>query len=281
VAAGVSKEQRWRYPRLDFNDPHLRRIGTVVLFLTAVNALIFGISSLMAVEHMESVEFCGTTCHTLMEPEYTTYQQSPHSRVLCVECHIGPGASWFVRSKLDGLRQVWHTLRDTYDRPIESPILTLRPARETCEQCHWPEKHYGDKIHVFARFRTDEANTPRYTAMLLRTGGGSLDAGNHSGIHWWHINSDNQIRYVSDPSRQEIRWVELVTPAGEVRTYTRDGEDPPAAEFEAEAARRAAATNAAKEPEAAAAETDAVTTDPIAGSTAEPPDSPRSAQEGT
>jgi len=53
------------------------------------------------------------------------------------------------------------------------------------------------------------------------------------------------------------------------------------AEFEAEAARRAAATNAAKEPEAAAAETDAVTTDPIAGSTAEPPDSPRSAQEGT
>lgn len=235
VAAGVSKEQRWRYPRLDFNDPHLRRISTVVLLLTAVNALIFGITSLMAVEHMESVEFCGTTCHSLMQPEYTSYQESPHSRVACVECHIGPGASFFVRSKLDGLRQVWHTLRDTYDRPIHSPLLTLRPARETCEQCHWPEKHYGDKIHVFARFRSDEANTPSYTAMLLRTGGGSLDAGNHSGIHWWHINSDNQIRYVSDPTHQEMRWVELVTPDGEVRTYTRDGEDPPAAEFEAEA----------------------------------------------
>ncbi len=223
---GVSAEDRSRYPRLDFNDSRLRRLGTVVIGLTAVNALIFGITSLMAVEHLESVEFCGTTCHAVMEPEHASYQDSAHSRVACVECHIGPGASWFVRSKLDGLRQVWSTIRDTYERPISTPLHTLRPARETCEQCHWPAKHYGDKIRVFARYASDEANTPTYTAMLLKTGGGSLDLGRHGGIHWWH-SYDNQIRFISDEKRQDVSWVELTTTDGEVRVYTREDDEPP------------------------------------------------------
>lgn len=236
VAQGATDDELRRYPRLDFNSPHLRRLATIVLALTGVNAVIFGLTSFLAVEHMETPEFCGETCHSLMQPEYTAYQESPHSRVACVECHIGPGASWFVRSKVDGLRQVWKTVRDTYERPISTPLHTLRPARETCEQCHWPEKHYGDKIHVFARFATDEANSASYTAMLFKTGGGRLDLGRHGGIHWWHIYSDNRIRYVGDESREEISWVELTTPEGEVRIYTRDGEEvPPAAEIEARA----------------------------------------------
>ena len=49
--------------------------------------------------------------------------------------------------------------------------------------------------------------------MLLKTGGGSLDLGTHGGIHWWHIYSDNRIRYVAgDERREEIAWVELTTP---------------------------------------------------------------------
>ena len=214
------------YPRLDFNDPRLRRIATIVLALTAINMVILGSTSFLAVEHTDTVAFCGETCHSVMQPEYTAYSDSPHSRVACVRCHIGPGASWFVRSKLDGLRQVWHTAMNTYHRPISTPLRTLRPARETCEQCHWPNKHHGDKLRVFARFRSDEANTPTYTAMTLKTGGGSLDLGTHGGIHWWHIYSDNRIRYVAaDERREEIAWVELTTPDGEVRVYTRDGED--------------------------------------------------------
>ncbi len=227
VRRGVSEADRGRYPRLDFNDPRWRRLGIVVISLTAVNALIFGITSLMAVEHMESAEFCGTTCHNLMTPEYTSYQDSPHSRVACVECHIGPGASHFVRSKVDGLRQLWKTTRGTYERPVPTPVHNLRPASETCEHCHWPAKHYGDKIRTFARFDDDEANTPSYTVMVLPVGGGRRDLGRHGGIHWWHT-GDNRIRYLSDGQRQEISWVELTTPGGEVRVYTRDGEQPPA-----------------------------------------------------
>jgi nitrate/TMAO reductase-like tetraheme cytochrome c subunit len=231
VADGAAPEELDRYPRLNFNDPHLRRLALVVVGLTAINAVIFGTSSYLSVHAMETVAFCGTVCHTVMQPEYAAYQGSPHSRVNCVECHIGPGAPWFVRSKIDGLRQVWRTSLDTYDRPIETPIHNLRPARETCEQCHWPAKHHGDKLRIFARFETDEANTPSYSAMLLKTGGGSLDLGRHGGIHWWHIYSDNRIRYLAeDKQRQEIVWVELTTPDGEVRTYTRDGSEPPSAE---------------------------------------------------
>ncbi|NOZ95334.1 MAG: cytochrome C [Acidobacteria bacterium] len=237
IAEGTSEADMARYPRLDFNDPHLRRIGFTVLALTAFNAILLGSTSYLAVEEMDTVKFCGTTCHTVMQPEYTAYQESPHSRVRCVQCHIGPGASWFVRSKVDGLRQVWKTAWGTYDRPIETPIHNLRPARQTCEQCHWPIKHHGDKLKVFARFSEDEANTPSFTAMLIKTGGGSLDLGRHGGIHWWHIYSDNKIRYVaSDKRRQKIAWVELTMPSGEVRRYSRKGTKlPPLDQLEAKA----------------------------------------------
>lgn len=227
---GATEEEMTAFPRLDFNDPNMRRVWTIVILLTALNAVLLGAASFFAVEEMETVEFCGETCHTVMQPEFTAYQDSPHSRVACVDCHIGPGASWFVKSKLDGLRQVWHTAIGTYMHPITTPLHTLRPARETCEQCHWPNKHHGDKLRIFSRYGTDEENSPSYTAMLLRTGGGSLDIGRAGGIHWWHIYSDNRIRFVSDETREEITWVELTTPDGEVRTYTRDGDEAPSDE---------------------------------------------------
>ena len=231
AAAQLTEAELDAFPRLDFNDPHLRRIVMVFLGLTCLNAVIFGSASFIGVEYMESVEFCGTVCHTVMAPEYAAYQNSPHSRVNCVQCHIGPGASWFVKSKIDGMRQVIGTTLNTFSRPINSPIHNLRPAQDTCEQCHWPKKHHGDKLHVIVRHEADEANTPSYTALLLKTGGGELDQGRHGGIHWWHIYSDNRIRYIpADERRFGIKWVEMITPDGETRTYTREGEEVPSQE---------------------------------------------------
>ena len=86
-----------------------------------------------AVELMESVEFCGTTCHKVMSPEYTTYLRSPHARVRCTQCHIGPGADWFVQSKLSGSWQLVSVALNLYPRPIPTPVHNLRPSRETCE----------------------------------------------------------------------------------------------------------------------------------------------------
>jgi nitrate/TMAO reductase-like tetraheme cytochrome c subunit len=231
LSAHLSEAELDAYPKLDFNDPHLRRVVLAFIFLTCLNAVIFGSASFIGVEYMESVEFCGTVCHTVMAPEYAAYQNSPHSRVRCVQCHIGPGASWFVKSKIDGMRQVIATTLNTFSRPIGSPIHNLRPAQDTCEQCHWPSKHHGDKLHVVVRHETDEANTPSYTALLLKTGGGELDQGRHGGIHWWHIYADNRIRFLpSDERRLGVNWVEMTTADGEVRTYTREGEEAPSDE---------------------------------------------------
>ena len=102
-AAGTAEEP----PRLDLRDPRLRRAGAWFAGGTLLNVAILSIASYKGVEHMDSVDFCGQSCHTVMEPEYTTFLGSPHSRVGCSGCHIGEGASWFVRSKLSGTRQIF------------------------------------------------------------------------------------------------------------------------------------------------------------------------------
>jgi len=162
--SGASPDEVPAYPRIDFGDAHVRRVALLVASLTVVNAILLATSTATALNFMDSPKFCGTVCHKVMRPEYTAYQDSPHSRVKCVQCHIGPGASFAVRSKFDGLRQVWKVMLGSYARPIASPVHTLRPARDTCEGCHWPAKHYGDKLKVIGRFAEDErtrAASPR------------------------------------------------------------------------------------------------------------------------
>ncbi len=167
---------------------------------------------------MDSTQFCGQTCHTVMEPEFTAYQGSPHSHVSCVECHIGPGAGWFVRSKLSGVRQVFAVTFHTYSRPIHAPVKYLRPARETCEQCHWPQRFTGDKFVVKTTYKDDEKNTPQTTAMLLKVGGrtwlGSI------GIHGGHLDEGARIRYISiDDQRQVIPVVYYTDDKGKTIEY--------------------------------------------------------------
>jgi formate-dependent nitrite reductase cytochrome c552 subunit len=144
-----------------------------------------------------------------MAPEFTAYQNGPHARVACVQCHIGPGAPWFVHSKLSGTRQVFAVLLNTYPRPLPSPVKNLRPARETCEECHWPEKFTGDKIVTFHSIADDEANSETVTTMRLHVGGGSEKYGVASGIHW-HMDPATVITYwTPDPKRQTIPLVQV------------------------------------------------------------------------
>ena len=116
-------------PPLDFKNVRLRRLLVFIGVTTFANLVIASQTSYEAVNYMDSVTFCGKTCHTVMHPEFAAYQNSPHSRVECVKCHIGPGASWFVRSKLSGVGQVFAVTFNTYPRPIPTPVRNLRPAR--------------------------------------------------------------------------------------------------------------------------------------------------------
>ncbi len=206
------------YPAIDLRLPVVRHTLEWVAFATVANLLILGTASYRGVEYMDSANFCGTTCHTVMAPEYSTYQNSPHSRVECVECHIGPGAGWFVRSKVSGLRQVVAVTLHTYSRPIPSPVKYLRPARETCEQCHWPQRFTGDKLLVNTSYKDDEKNTPQTDVLLLKVGGRTWQG--PVGIHGHHLADGASIRYIStDPERQTIPVVDYTDEHGKTTEF--------------------------------------------------------------
>ena len=226
---GLLVLSRWRVRRaqrsgrpipwqLDLTNPtHRERLG-VFAFIALASMIILALSAYHGVHYMDSTSFCGEVCHVVMEPEFTAYQNSPHARVNCTDCHIGPGASWFVKSKLSGARQVLAVTLGTYPRPVPTPIANLRPARETCEQCHWPAKFHGDRMKVHLRYQEDEANTELKTALLLKVGGGSLESGFAEGIHW-HMNLANRIDYRADDKREKIYWIRVEDRDGHVREY--------------------------------------------------------------
>jgi hypothetical protein len=142
-----------------------------------------------------------------MEPEYTTYHGSSHERVACVECHVGSGASWYVKSKLSGLYQVYSVLANKFPTPIPTPIANLRPARETCEQCHWPEKFYDRKLKIKETFLADDSNTEEIIDLQLKTSSKMTAGGFEKGIHQ-HISTDVKIEYkTTSDNRQIIPWV--------------------------------------------------------------------------
>ena len=204
------------FPPLNWQNPDFRRLVLFIGATTFVNIIIGSQLSYSAVNYMDTVTFCGRTCHTVMEPEYVGHQNSPHARVACVDCHIGPGASWFVRSKLSGTSQVFHTLLDNYPRPIPSPVENLRPARETCEVCHWPRKFDADRLRVIRRYGDDAQNSLTYTVLMVKIGGGEGGVG----IHGMHVGPGVRVRYAySDQKRQTIPWVEYTDRRGHTTVY--------------------------------------------------------------
>jgi hypothetical protein len=211
------------YPVIDLRHRLLSRGLGLVAGLTVLNVTILSAASYQGVKYMDSTQFCGLTCHSVMAPEYSAYLDSPHSRVACAECHIGPGANWFVRSKLSGTRQVFAVSLKTYSRPIPSPVKHLRPARETCEHCHWPQQFHGDKVVVRTKYSEDEKNTPLSTVLVLKIGG---RAGNsRKGIHGRHLDTTERISYLTtDERRQVIPHVTYVDDSGSTVEYV--SEDP-------------------------------------------------------
>jgi hypothetical protein len=234
IPIGVWRERRRRkdrpagshWPTIDLSNPRHRAVSLTIAGLTLVNIVIVSLAAYSGVEYMDSTSFCGQVCHGVMAPEFAAFQDSPHSRLECVQCHIGAGASWFAKSKVSGVRQVFAVALNTYSRPIASPVRNLRPARETCEQCHWPEKFHGDKIKVIHAYADDEKNTDSTTTLQIHVGGGSDRLGMATGIHW-HMNVANQIEYIAtDDKRQVIPYVWLKDRFGNVREYTAEGVTP-------------------------------------------------------
>ncbi|MBI4179656.1 NapC/NirT family cytochrome c, partial [bacterium] len=204
---------------VDFSNPTHRR---TVLALTTGGILFLVLSSAglyHTYHYTESVSFCGEVCHKVMNPEFTAYQTSAHAHVKCASCHIGAGASYFAKSKLTGSYQIYSVLMEKYPKPIPTPVKNLRPAQETCEQCHWPQQFYSPKERTYSHFLSDEKNTPAPVRLMVNVGGGKPGRG-QTGIHL-HMNINHVIEYIaSDTARQTIAWVRSTNrTTGEVHEY--------------------------------------------------------------
>ena len=226
IKHAATAPDKWR---LDFSNPTQRRY--LVLFgcggLMFIMLSAFG--SYETYHYSESVQFCGEVCHRAMNPEFVAYQRGAHARVDCVDCHIGSGAKWFIKAKINGTHQLIAYTLNNYSRPIATPIKNLRPAQDICEKCHWPEKFHGSVDVSFSHFLIDRANTPYNVRLLLRvnTTAPGAPAG---GIHW-HVSQSAKVEYyTTDEKRQDIPWMRVTNKAdGTSRVYRTDsfkGEPP-------------------------------------------------------
>jgi len=214
---GVEKD----HLKLNLSNPKHRLFLIGFVMLTVVNMVILGVVGYEGYHFTDSPYFCGMVCHTVMAPEHTACQRSPHGRVSCVECHIDPGAEWFVRAKLSGLLQVYAVATNSFSRPVPVPVGALRPARDTCEVCHWPEKFYGKKVKEFVRFTNNDQITPEKTEIPLHIGGHNPATGSFEGIHR-HVSKDVEVKYLAaDEKRISIARVQVKRPDGSLDEYVK------------------------------------------------------------
>lgn len=239
IFLGASMQRRWAIKhaatmpdkwRLDFANPRLR--GRLILFGCGVIAfmMLSAFGSYQTYHYSESTQFCGQVCHQAMNPEFVTYQRGSHARVDCVECHVGSGAQWFIKAKINGTHQLIAYTLNNYKRPIDTPLENLRPAQDTCEKCHWPEKFHGNIDINYTHFLSNKKNTPYTVRMLMRVNARQLPS-SLGGIHW-HVNQNEKVEYfASDEKRQEIPWMRVTNKKdGTSRVYKVDGftgEPPP------------------------------------------------------
>ena len=199
----------------------VRRHLYFTVALTLVLVFVIGVASYSSFQYTSSSRFCGLFCHNVMQPQYKAYENSPHSRVSCVECHLGKDADWTERSRFTGIKQLLAVATDSYSRPITSPIEDLRPGRKTCEACHLPEKFHGSRLYTKERFLTDEKNTRVKTAILMKVGSGDIQGKIAYGIHW-HVSEAQQLLYRAvDKDRDVIVEVRQVEKGKKDVVYTR------------------------------------------------------------
>jgi len=228
VPLGVFLGKRRIRTRLESEvvDPRvaLRQFIVFLCVTGLVNVLIGTQLTYRAVAHMETKQFCGQTCH-VMHPEFAAQKNSAHARLACVDCHVGEGATGWVKAKAAGTRQLFEVGFNDVPRPIPPALESnmLVPAEQTCETCHWVEKPGAVRLRLIRKFGDDEANTPTDTVLMMLIGGSVMP-----GINGAHFGPGVEIRFAAaDNARQTIPWVEYRnTTSGESRTYLASGTKP-------------------------------------------------------
>ena len=205
-----------RLKRFFFPEPGAPRWVRVLPYaVLGVLTLLVLTAGAFAWDYTNSPGFCGTSCHT-MPPEYSAYLASPHARVDCVDCHIGKSfIATKITRKAGDMRHVLATAFHSYEYPINA--RQMRPARETCELCHNPEKFSDDSLKEIKYYDNDPNNTPHTIYLTLKTGGGSQRQGLGRGIHW-HI--ENPVYFLpTDELQQNIPYIKVQNADGTTMEY--------------------------------------------------------------
>lgn len=215
VKATQNKKLWFRFT-IDLSLSKHRRILFFFLIGLSLTGTTLTLGAYSAYAYSESSEFCGTVCHT-MAPQFTRYRRSAHANVECVECHVGPGFDFYVKSKIAGMRQLVAIVTNTYSRPIKSPVHDMRPARETCEECHTPALFKDNIVKKIVHFENDASSSPILSTLILKMGGWQESTGLSHGIHW-HIT--NPVYYLAaDEQRQVMLWVGVEQDDGKLKEY--------------------------------------------------------------
>lgn len=224
IPIGIILAKRWVTQRLDTlpdRQAAWRRAGIFFGVMTMANIVIGSQLTYRSVEHMETVQFCGQSCH-VMKPEFMAHLIAPHQQVSCAACHIAPGATGWLQAKMAGTKQLMAVTFNNFPRPIESALESNRLVSSvaTCEQCHARELFVGSQLRILTQHKDDEANTRTETVLMMMVGGGRF-----GGIHGAHMGPGVHIRYAAqDKKRQTIPWVEYRnTDTGVTQTYLAAG----------------------------------------------------------
>jgi nitrate/TMAO reductase-like tetraheme cytochrome c subunit len=78
----------------------------------------------------EQTSFCNS-CH-IMNPYYASWQDSGHSQVNCLECHVQPGLPEIVRAKLNGLAQTVDCLLGRVSSKPNALVEDVSCLRDGC-----------------------------------------------------------------------------------------------------------------------------------------------------
>lgn len=194
-----------------------------VIFAAAVTLAIVGAVGWAAqgsMRFMDSPQFCGRSCHTVMQPQWDAFRRSPHAHVECVSCHIG--SSSYLNAKVNGVGQMWKVATRSYHKPVTMPVERLLSSKQTCEHCH-SARWVGNRLKLYPHFQPDRDNTPAFNALMLHVGGPNPRTGKWDGMHW-HANPDVEVRYqFLDEKRDKIGTIDVYAQRQRVASYVLPG----------------------------------------------------------
>lgn len=205
--------------RFDLSKLRDRRIFMGFVAAAICFMFVSSIGSYQTYTYTSSNEFCGTVCHSVMEPQFVAYPEDAHSKISCVECHVGEGAAGAVKAKWHGIYKVYSLAFEKYPTPLRADPHYLPTVQESCLKCHENDQSLKDVAKTYHHFLSDDENTPFSVALRLKLGPDETSAAKTRGIHW-HARPENKVEFTQSTEDADIvPWIRVTDASGTATEY--------------------------------------------------------------